>query len=128
MSAQDNDNVLQLDSLIPAAERGPRSFSRTSTSNSAKMFLCPAYKPFLWQNWLNVYGIRKNGPTNCVTGPNGIFLKVDCVSNPTEYLLVGDTTARPGRFHRAPVLFLRHDFTIKNDSRAALWPGEWPLP
>jgi prepilin-type N-terminal cleavage/methylation domain-containing protein/prepilin-type processing-associated H-X9-DG protein len=94
MSAQDNDNMLQLDSLISGSGTWASILFTNVGLEQREMFLCPSYKPFVWENWLNVYGIRRNAPTNCAAGPNGIFLRVDCVSNPTEYLLVGDTTSQ----------------------------------
>jgi prepilin-type N-terminal cleavage/methylation domain-containing protein/prepilin-type processing-associated H-X9-DG protein len=94
MYANDNDNIIQLDSLIPGSGTWASILFTNINLQQREIFLCPSYKPFTWENWLNVYGIRQNGPTNCVSGPNGIFMKVDCVSNPTEYLLVGDTTSQ----------------------------------
>ena len=94
MYANDNDNIIQLDSLIPGSGTWASILFTNVNLQQREIFLCPSYKPFTWENWLNVYGIRQNGPTNCVTGPNGIFMKVDCVNNPTEYLLVGDTTSQ----------------------------------
>ena len=94
MYANDNDNIIQLDSLIPGSGSWASILFTNVNLQQREIFLCPSYKPFMWENWLNIYGIRQNGPTNCVTGPNGIFMKVDCVNNPTEYLLVGDTTSQ----------------------------------
>lgn len=94
MYANDHDNTLQLDALIPGSATWASILFTNVNLEQRDMFVCPSYKPFAWENWLNVYGIRRDGPTNCVTGPNGIFLRVDCVNNPTEYLLVGDTTSQ----------------------------------
>jgi prepilin-type processing-associated H-X9-DG protein len=58
------------------------------------VFVCPSYSPVRWRNWLNVYAIRRDPPANCVRGPGGIFFRTDCVNNPTEYLLVGDSTSQ----------------------------------
>ena len=94
MYAHDNDNTLQLDSLIPGSGSWASILFTNVGLAQREMFLCPSYKPFLWENWLNVYGIRRDAPTDCTTGPNGIFFRIDCVSNPTEYLLVADTTSQ----------------------------------
>ena len=94
MYANDNDGIIQLDSLIPGNGTWASILFTNVNLQQREIFLCPSYKPFTWENWLNVYGIRQDGPTNCVSGPRGIFMKVDCVNNPTKYLLVGDTTSQ----------------------------------
>lgn len=57
-------------------------------------FVCPAYKPFRWTNWFNIYGIRMDAPTNCTSGPRGIYFRTDCVARPAEYLHLADTTSQ----------------------------------
>ena len=114
MYAHDNDNRIQLDSLIPGSGPWASILFTNVNLEQREMFLCPSYKPFVWENWLNVYGIRRDGPTNCVTGPNGIFLSVDCVSNPTEYLLVGDTTSQAqGGFTARQYYFFKTTSALK---------------
>jgi prepilin-type N-terminal cleavage/methylation domain-containing protein/prepilin-type processing-associated H-X9-DG protein len=93
MSAHDNDNTLQLDGLIPGNPSWASMLFTNVGLEQREVFLCPSYKPFVWENWLNVYGIRADPPTNSATGPNRIFFRIDSV-NPTEYLLVGDTTSQ----------------------------------
>jgi prepilin-type N-terminal cleavage/methylation domain-containing protein/prepilin-type processing-associated H-X9-DG protein len=94
MFAHDNDNTLQLDALIPGSGTWASILFTNVNLEQREVFVCPSYKPFAWDNWLNVYGIRVDAPANCRSGPNGIFFRVDCVQNPTEYLLVGDTTSQ----------------------------------
>ena len=94
MYAHDNDNTLQLDPLIPGNGTWASILFTNVNLEQREIFLCPSYKPFAWENWINVYGIRHDAPTNCASGPRGIFFRIDCVSNPTEYLLVGDTTSQ----------------------------------
>src|SRR5687767_10448615 len=94
MAAHDNDNTLQLDGLIPGSPTWASMLFTNVGLEQREVFVCPSYKPFAWESWLNVYGIRIDAPTNCASGPRGIFFRTDCVSNPTEYLLVGDTTSQ----------------------------------
>jgi prepilin-type N-terminal cleavage/methylation domain-containing protein/prepilin-type processing-associated H-X9-DG protein len=94
MYAHDNDNTLQLDPLIAGSGSWASILFTNVNLEQREIFLCPSYKPFVWENWFNVYGIRRDAPTNSVSGPNGIFFRVDVVNNPTEYLLVGDTTSQ----------------------------------
>jgi prepilin-type N-terminal cleavage/methylation domain-containing protein/prepilin-type processing-associated H-X9-DG protein len=114
MYAHDNDNTLQLDSLIPGSGSWASIIFTNVNLEQREVFLCPSYKPFTWENWLNVYGIRRDAPADCTTGPNGIFLRIDCVSNPTEYLLVGDTTSQAqGGFTARQYYFFRASSPVK---------------
>src|SRR5687768_5264620 len=65
MYAHDNDNILQLDPLIPGSESWASILFTNVGLSQREMFLCPSYKPFLWENWLNVYGIRRDAPAEC---------------------------------------------------------------
>ena len=95
MYAHDNENVLQLDAIIPDPNVTWGTILFTNLHLDAKdIFVCPAYRPFRFDQWRKIYGIRRDPPTNCVRGPAGVFFRVDCISDPTEYLLVADTTSQ----------------------------------
>lgn len=94
MFAHDNENQLQLDPLIPGTETWATILEKNIGLAARDVFLCPSYKPHQWENWLNVYGIRRDPPPESVKGPGGIFFRVDAINNPTEYLLLGDTTSQ----------------------------------
>jgi prepilin-type N-terminal cleavage/methylation domain-containing protein/prepilin-type processing-associated H-X9-DG protein len=95
MYAHDSENVLQLDATIPDPNItwGTLLYSNVNLGQK-EIFVCPSYKPFQFANWQNIYGIRRDPPTNCVRGPAGVFFRVDCISDPSEYLLVADTTSQ----------------------------------
>jgi prepilin-type processing-associated H-X9-DG protein/prepilin-type N-terminal cleavage/methylation domain-containing protein len=94
MYAHDFDGLLQLDPLIPGTNTWATILSTNTDLTTLNTFLCPTYKPFQWQNWINVYGIRRDPPTNCTSGPGKIFFRVACVENPSEYLHLADTTSQ----------------------------------
>jgi prepilin-type N-terminal cleavage/methylation domain-containing protein/prepilin-type processing-associated H-X9-DG protein len=95
MYAEDFESLLQLDAIIPDPNVTWGTILFTNLNLGQRdVFVCPAYKPFRFENWQNIYGIRRDPPTNCVRGPAGVFFRVDCISNPTEYLLVADTTSQ----------------------------------
>ena len=97
MYAHDNENVLQLDAIIPDPNITWGTILFTNLNLGAMdIFVCPAYKPFTFRTWQTIYGIRRDPPANCVRGPAGVFFRVDCISDPTEYLLVADTTSQGG--------------------------------
>ena len=95
MYAHDSEGVLQLDAIIPDPNVTWGTILFTNLNlGSGDVFVCPAYKPFRFDNWQSIYGIRRDPPTNCVRGPAGVFFRVECIPNPTEYLLVADTTSQ----------------------------------
>jgi prepilin-type N-terminal cleavage/methylation domain-containing protein/prepilin-type processing-associated H-X9-DG protein len=93
--AQDFEGLLQLDATSTGPNYSWGLILFTNVDLAARdIFVCPAYKPFRFENWQNIYGLRRDGPSNCVTGPFGLFMRVDCIENPTDYLLVADTTSQ----------------------------------
>jgi len=95
MYAQDFEGVLQLDAVIPDPNVTWGTILSTNINmGTGDVFVCPSYKPFRFENWQSIYGIRRDPPTNCARGPAGILFRVDCISNPTEFLLVADTTSQ----------------------------------
>lgn len=95
MYAHDHENELQLNDTNPNSTNTWATILSTNVGLTTRdVFLCPSYSPRRWRNWMNVYAIRRDAPTNCSRGPNGIFFRIDCVNNPTEYLLAGDSTSQ----------------------------------
>lgn len=95
MYAHDSEGVLLLDATIPDPNITWGTILFTNLNLGARdVFVCPAYKPFRFEHWQNIYGIRRDPPTNCVRGPAGVLFRVDCPPNPTEFLLVADTTTQ----------------------------------
>lgn len=92
--ADENDGVIQLDPFTSSTNSWATILSTNVQINSLNVFLCPAYKPFFFERWHNVYGIRGDPPTNCASGPNKVLFKPDCVANPAEYILLADTTSQ----------------------------------
>ncbi|HKQ36591.1 MAG TPA: prepilin-type N-terminal cleavage/methylation domain-containing protein [Verrucomicrobiae bacterium] len=95
MYMHDFEGILQLDATIPDPNITWGTILFTNLHLDAKdIFVCPSYKPFRWEHWQNIYGIRRDPPTNCVRGPAGVFFRADCISDTTEYLLAADTTSQ----------------------------------
>ena len=97
--AQDFEGLLQLDATSTGPDFSWGLILYTNVDLATReIFLCPAYKPFRFENWQNIYGLRRDAPSNCVSGPflggNRLFLRVDCIENQTDYLLVADTTSQ----------------------------------
>jgi prepilin-type N-terminal cleavage/methylation domain-containing protein/prepilin-type processing-associated H-X9-DG protein len=92
--AQDYGGRVMLDSFIGGTNTWGLLLASNLNMKSFDSFTCPAYKPFRFTSWVNIYGIRLDPPTNCTTGPKRIFFKTDCVERPSEYLHLADTTSQ----------------------------------
>jgi len=58
------------------------------------VFVCPAYAPRQFTNWFYIYGIRQDPPPDYAEGDFGEILNTTGLPQPTEYLLLADTTSR----------------------------------
>ena len=87
----------------------------TNTDATApNSFVCPSYKPFQFFNWHTIYGIRRDPPTNCVSGPGRVFFQIECVERPVDYLHVADTTSQAQGGYTA---YQYHFFRVANTVR-----------
>jgi prepilin-type N-terminal cleavage/methylation domain-containing protein/prepilin-type processing-associated H-X9-DG protein len=93
MYAQENENKLQLHPFVAGSNTWGTIISSNSTL-ALNNFVCPSYRPFEWQNWQLIYGIRYDPPPECASGPGKLIFNVDCPENPSEYLLLADTTSQ----------------------------------
>ncbi len=97
MYSQEFEGKIQIDGL-PLAD-GANNWGAILASNTdvrvAEIFLCPTYRPMRWTNWTYTYGVRLDPPTNyCARGTlKRLFLLVDQIENPAEYLHLADTTS-----------------------------------
>ena len=105
---QDSDGVLQLDAISPTPNEtwGTILAKHMNLPAGSDIFVCPSYKPFRFQHWQTIYGIRRDPPPGCASGLDGVFFRVECVTNPTEYLLVADTTSKGISLWRASNLYI----------------------
>jgi len=84
--------------LLNGYEGGTNTWGMIICSNAGlttlNTFVCPSYKPFEWRGWKNIYGIRRDPPTNCVSGPGQLLFQTTCVPNPADYAHLADTTSQ----------------------------------
>ena len=92
MYAQDNEGRVTLEA---AGTNTWASILSTNTElTAADVFVCPSYKPFVFDNWITTLGVRRDPPTNYTAGLLKQFLLVDAVESPVDYLHVADTTSQ----------------------------------
>ena len=92
--AQTYEGRIQLDSLIPGTNTWGTIISSNMNLTASDAFTCPSYKPFHWINWLNIYGIRRDPPSEYTYGPGGIIFKTETLQRPVDYLHLADTTSQ----------------------------------
>ncbi len=94
MYAHDNEGRVTLDAF-PQGIHTWATFLNTNTDiQSPSTFVCPTYKPFQFDVWATTYGVRRDPPTNYVSGLLKQILLVDQVQSPADYLHVADTTSQ----------------------------------
>ncbi len=113
--AHDYEGKLLLDSLTGGSNTWGLIVSTNTDVNTPNTFLCPAYKPFVWENWITIYGIRRDPPSNCVSGPGRLIFQLDCIDRPADYLHVADTTSQAqGGYTARQYYFFRAAATLKS--------------
>lgn len=91
---QEHGGLLLLNTPLRPGVTWASELSTNLQINSLKTFLCPSYPPRTFTNWFLTYGIRVDPPTNFVVMRGlDMYLKVDIVTSPTEYMNVTDTTS-----------------------------------
>ncbi len=91
--AQDHEGTLQIDFPFDRSKSWGSLLS-TNQRLPGELFVCPTYSPKRFTNWVKIYGVRQDPPTECVRGNFDELLKVECIPKPGEYLHVADTTSR----------------------------------
>ena len=94
MYGHDFDGKLQLDGLTGGTNTWGLIISTNTDLRTLSSFVCPSYKPRQWQNWITTYGIRRDPPANCTSGPGGLFFRPDAIERPSDYMHVADTTSQ----------------------------------
>jgi prepilin-type N-terminal cleavage/methylation domain-containing protein/prepilin-type processing-associated H-X9-DG protein len=94
MYAHDNEGRVVLDAFPQGANTWATFLNTNSQIQSPSSFVCPSYKPYVFDVWATTYGVRRDPPTNCTAGLLKQFLLVDQIAVPTDYLHVADTTSQ----------------------------------
>src|SRR5262245_8019600 len=107
MYAHDNEGRVLLDAF-PQGQNTWATFLHTNMNMETRaMFVCPSYKPHEFDIWTTTYGIRRDPPTNAVTGLLGQILVVDQIEAPADYLHVADTTSQGQLYTARQYYFFR---------------------
>lgn len=92
--AQDNAGQIQINDPTHPTVTWGAILSTNQNLNSVELFVCPAYPPKQFTNWVKIYGVRLDPPAEYSRGEFQEFLKLESITNPQEYLHVADTTSR----------------------------------
>ena len=95
MYAQDNDGRVPLDGFPQLTNTWASSLYTNTDLQALDVFVCPAYKPFVWKNWVHTYGVRRDPPSAYVSQVDLLrpALLIDRVESHSEYYHVADTSS-----------------------------------
>ncbi len=92
--AQDHASRLVIDSPLQKSITWASVIASNTASRPYDVFVCPAYRPFRFTNWLATFGVRQDPPEEYTRGVLRDVLLIDAVERPSDYLHVADTTSR----------------------------------
>ena len=91
---QDSRGLLQIDAPLEPELTWGSILNTNEPIRGLDVFVCPSYEPRQFTEWLYTYGIRLDPPAEYSQGEFGEILKTTLVTQPTDYLLLADTTSR----------------------------------
>lgn len=94
MYAEDLDGVLPIDSPLQKGITWGAIIGTNTGLRPFDVFVCPSYRPHRFTNWIRIYGVRLDPPTNAVRGALRERLAVNAIEGPSEYVHLADTTSR----------------------------------
>jgi prepilin-type processing-associated H-X9-DG protein len=94
MYAEDQEGRIQLEAPLDRGVTWGSLLASNAPVRPFDIFLCPSYKPVRFTNWIRIYGVRSDPPSEATRGAFREFLVVDRIERPTEYLHLADTTSR----------------------------------
>ena len=94
MYANEYEGRVALDGFPQGVNTWASILSTNTGVTTSNTFVCPSYKPRVFENWATTYGVRRDPPTNYVTGLLKQFLLVDQIESPSDYLHVADSTSK----------------------------------
>ena len=92
--AQDNKGLVQIDAPLRPGTTWGGLLSTNQNLRPFDLFVCPTYAPKHFTNWIRIYGVRLDPPTEYTEGSLKEFLQTEKIPNPPEYLHLADTTSR----------------------------------
>ena len=112
--AADFDGKVMLDTLVPGSNSWGTVLATNTDAAAPNSFVCPSYRPFQFFNWHTIYGIRRDPPSNSVSGPGRVFFQLENVEKPVDYMHAADTTSQAQGGYTA---FQYHFFRVANSVR-----------
>jgi prepilin-type N-terminal cleavage/methylation domain-containing protein/prepilin-type processing-associated H-X9-DG protein len=91
---QEHNGLIQIDAPLDPDITWASILNTNEPLKALDVFVCPSYRPFNFTNWFFLYGIRQDPPPEYTEGDFGEILKTSTVAQPTDYLLLTDTTSR----------------------------------
>ena len=106
MYAHENEGRVTLDAFPQGIITWATILLTNTDLQVSNTFVCPTYKPFEFDGWATTYGVRRDPPTNYVSGALKQILLIDKIESPSDYLHVADTTSQAQNGYRARQFYL----------------------
>jgi prepilin-type N-terminal cleavage/methylation domain-containing protein len=90
---QEFNGRMQVDAPLDPDQTWGSILNTNQPLKANQVFMCPAYPPRQFTNWLYTYGVRQDPPLEFTEGDFGEILKTALVPQPSEFLLLADTTS-----------------------------------
>ncbi len=90
----DNSGRIQVNFPLNPEQTWASNLSTNQNLKAYNVFICPIYKPKLFQDWYRTYGVRLDPPKEFTSGVFGEILHVPSVNRPVDFLYVADSTSR----------------------------------
>jgi prepilin-type processing-associated H-X9-DG protein len=90
----ESNGKLQVDYPLEPETTWASVLNSNQPPGALDVFVCPSYDPGRFTNWFFTYGIRQDPPPEYATGDFGEVLNTTLIRQPSEFLLLTDTTSR----------------------------------
>jgi len=92
--ASEHNGRIQVDAPLDPETTWGSILNTNQPPGALDVFVCPSYAPNRFTNWFFTYGIRQDPPPEVSEGDFGEILRTSNLTQPSEFLLLTDTTSR----------------------------------
>lgn len=90
----DFNGRIQVDAPLEPETTWGSIINSNNPPGNLDVFVCPSYSPTRFTNWFYTFGIRQDPPEEYTEGDFNEIFKTTLVPQPSEFLLLTDTTSR----------------------------------
>lgn len=94
MYLQEFNGKIQVDAPLDPEITWGSILNTNQPPGNVEVFVCPSYAPHRFTNWFYTFGIRQDPPKTFMSGKYKELFNTSLVPQPSEFLLLADTTSR----------------------------------